>query len=170
MSTEIYYFSGTGNSFYVASELQKRLPDARLMPIVGFLDVGQTAATGFQVGVRKTLPISLECAWGLLTSTEGINVWIGEAPGLQMVKGQKYETLSGVSGMIRVVNPLQNLRITWKPVNWQKPSIVQVRVIPAGKDKTTISFHQENLPDQAARLYMRDHWQKVLDTIEKALV
>ena len=37
MSMEIYYFSGTGNSLYVARELQKRIPDARLMPIVGLL-------------------------------------------------------------------------------------------------------------------------------------
>jgi len=26
MTTEIYYFSGTGNSLYIARELQKRIP------------------------------------------------------------------------------------------------------------------------------------------------
>lgn len=35
MSTEIYYFSGTGNSLHVAKELQKRLPGAELVPILG---------------------------------------------------------------------------------------------------------------------------------------
>ncbi|MCQ6963336.1 EFR1 family ferrodoxin [Methanolobus chelungpuianus] len=46
MSTDIYYFSGTGNSLYVARELQKRLPDSRLVPIVGLLhkDVIETGA------------------------------------------------------------------------------------------------------------------------------
>ena len=34
MSTEIYYFSGTGNSLFIAKELQKRLPDSMLIPIV----------------------------------------------------------------------------------------------------------------------------------------
>jgi flavodoxin len=33
MRIEIYYFSGTGNSLHVARELQKRLPDAALVPI-----------------------------------------------------------------------------------------------------------------------------------------
>jgi flavodoxin len=28
MTTEIYYFSGTGNSLYVAKELQKLIPEA----------------------------------------------------------------------------------------------------------------------------------------------
>jgi ferredoxin len=37
MSTEIYYFSGTGNSLRVARELQKRLPETTLLPVVGLL-------------------------------------------------------------------------------------------------------------------------------------
>jgi flavodoxin len=34
---EIYYFSGTGNSLYVAKELQKRIPESNLIPIVSLL-------------------------------------------------------------------------------------------------------------------------------------
>lgn len=37
MSTEIYYFSGTGNSLHVAKELQKRIQDTKLRPIVNHL-------------------------------------------------------------------------------------------------------------------------------------
>lgn len=38
MSTEIYYFSGTGNSLHVAKELQKRIPKANIIPIVSLLN------------------------------------------------------------------------------------------------------------------------------------
>ena len=38
MSTEIYYFSGTGNSLHVARELQKRIPETKLIPIVSLLN------------------------------------------------------------------------------------------------------------------------------------
>lgn len=38
MATEIYYFSGSGNSLHVARELQRRLPDASLRPIVRCLE------------------------------------------------------------------------------------------------------------------------------------
>lgn len=38
MSTEIYYFSGTGNSFFVARGLQERIRGARLIPIASLLD------------------------------------------------------------------------------------------------------------------------------------
>jgi ferredoxin len=34
MSTEVYYFSGTGNSLFVARELQKLMPEVELIPIV----------------------------------------------------------------------------------------------------------------------------------------
>lgn len=38
MTTEIYYFSGAGNSLHVARELQKRIPETMLIPIVSLLD------------------------------------------------------------------------------------------------------------------------------------
>jgi|GEM_PF-6243705 len=33
--------------------------------------VGQTASVGFQVGVRRTLPITREQAWAYIVSSEG---------------------------------------------------------------------------------------------------
>lgn len=38
MSTDIYYFSGTGNSLHVARELQKRMPEVNLIPTISLLD------------------------------------------------------------------------------------------------------------------------------------
>ena len=35
---DIYYFSGTGNSLYIAKEIKKRIPDASLIPIVNLID------------------------------------------------------------------------------------------------------------------------------------
>jgi NAD-dependent dihydropyrimidine dehydrogenase PreA subunit/flavodoxin len=64
VSTEIYYFSGTGNSLHVAKELQKRIPDADLVPVVSLLgqDVIQTQAetVGFVFPIHLTmLPIPM---------------------------------------------------------------------------------------------------------------
>ena len=46
MNSEIYYFSGTGNSLYVTRELQKRIPESNLIPIVRLLgnDTVKTSA------------------------------------------------------------------------------------------------------------------------------
>lgn len=65
MKTEIYYFSGTGNSLFVAKELQKRIPDSTIIPIVRLLrqDIVQTEGTtvGFVFPVHAlTIPIAVK--------------------------------------------------------------------------------------------------------------
>lgn len=50
MSTEIYYFSGTGNSLHVAIELQKRLPGAKLIPILSLESQEWVTTRGETVG------------------------------------------------------------------------------------------------------------------------
>jgi NAD-dependent dihydropyrimidine dehydrogenase PreA subunit/flavodoxin len=44
MSTEIYYYSGTGNSLYTAKILQNVIPDSKLIPMISLLnkDIVQT--------------------------------------------------------------------------------------------------------------------------------
>lgn len=50
MSTEIFYFSGTGNSLHVAKELQRRLPEAKLIPILRLVDKESVTASAETVG------------------------------------------------------------------------------------------------------------------------
>lgn len=62
---EIYYFSGTGNSLYVARELQKRVPETDLIPVVSLLekDIIETSAetVGFVFPIhRMTIPIPVK--------------------------------------------------------------------------------------------------------------
>lgn len=40
--------------------------------------IGQTKTVGFQVGIRRTFPISQEKAWELVTSEDGLKLWLGK--------------------------------------------------------------------------------------------
>ena len=65
MSTEIYYFSGTGNSLFVAKELAKRMPDAVILPIVSYLSDETVVTQGKTVGFvfpchALTIPLAVE--------------------------------------------------------------------------------------------------------------
>ncbi|MCJ7790628.1 MAG: EFR1 family ferrodoxin, partial [Candidatus Atribacteria bacterium] len=57
---EIYYFSGTGNSLHLARELQKRIPETKLIPIVSLLKEevietkGETIGFVFPIYVSST--------------------------------------------------------------------------------------------------------------------
>ena len=62
MSTEIYYFSGTGNSLFVAKELQKRLPESVLIPMVSLMEGRSIQTKGKTIGLvfpvhALTIPI-----------------------------------------------------------------------------------------------------------------
>jgi NAD-dependent dihydropyrimidine dehydrogenase PreA subunit len=48
---EIYYFSGTGNSLHVAQEIQKRIPDTALIPILSLLNEEAIELKGDVIGL-----------------------------------------------------------------------------------------------------------------------
>jgi hypothetical protein len=40
--------------------------------------VGQTKDVGFQIGVRRTFPVSVNLAWDFLFSDKGLSFWLGK--------------------------------------------------------------------------------------------
>jgi ferredoxin len=64
MKTDIYYFSGTGNSLFVAKELKKRLVETEIIPIVRLLKSDHIKTNGESVGIvfpihALTIPIAV---------------------------------------------------------------------------------------------------------------
>jgi uncharacterized protein YndB with AHSA1/START domain len=127
--------------------------------------VGLTKDVGYEIGVRRTLPIDLKAAWKLITSEEAVSLWLGNPADIDFSKGAEYELSDSSQGEVRVFEPNSHLRITWQPQGWQHASLIQVRVMPA-KTGTTISFHQEHLPGSAEREQRRLHFEAVLDKLE----
>ena len=127
--------------------------------------IGQTKSVGFQVGVRRTFPISQEQAWALITTAEGVHAWLGEGTAVILEPGHKYHSKTG-TGEIRIVKPLEQLRLTWQKDGWSRRSTVQIRILPKESNKTTISFHQEHLSDQTVREEMKQYWENILDCIK----
>ena len=121
--------------------------------------VGQTAKSGFQIGVRKTLPFSPDEIWSALLSPEGTTIWLGGP--VEISEGASYALENGTTGTIRVYAPGSHVRLTWQPAGWTQASVVQVRVILA-KTGTTLSFHQEQLDGPARRAMMKERWDRVI--------
>jgi uncharacterized protein YndB with AHSA1/START domain len=127
--------------------------------------VGLTKDVGFQIGVRRTLPICQRDAWQLLTSQRGLSIWLGEVSKLNIAKGSKYQLPDGTEGEIRVYKQNSHLRITWHPPVWQRSSTIQLRVIPKG-DRTVVAFHQEHLPGVQEREERRVFFAGVIERLE----
>ena len=127
---------------------------------------GLTQNTGYQIGARRTINLPAAEAWELVTSIEGVNLWLGPTSDFSFKKGTRYELTDGSYGTIRVYTPGSHLRITWQPRGWARPSTIQVRVIPKG-NRSIIAFHQEHLPDAAEREERQEHFIRALDALEK---
>lgn len=130
--------------------------------------VGQTRDVGFQIGVRRTLSIRHEDAWRLLTSRKGVRLWLGNTSGLKFTKGAAYKLADGSFGEVRVFKPNSHLRITWQIAGRERPSTIQLRVIPKD-ERTVVAFHQENLPGSKEREKRRTHYSTVLDELERLI-
>lgn len=132
------------------------------------IPVGLTKDVGYQIGVRRTINFPINDVWRFLTSPKGVSIWLGPGTLPAMDVKMKYQLDDGATGEIRVHKHNSHIRLTWKPKNWTKPSTIQVRVIPS-EMRTTIAFHQENLPDSEQREKRRAFFKSAIDQIENAL-
>ena len=128
--------------------------------------VGLTKDAGYQIGARKTMPISLEDAWQRVISPRGLALWLGAGADLTFAKGETCRLVDGTRVIVRVFKPLSHLRFSWQPPGWERTSVIQVRVIPTGEEKTVIAFHQEHLPGPRERETRRAHFQSALSALE----
>jgi hypothetical protein len=60
------------------------------------------------------------------------------------------------------------VRPKWRRPEWEAPSTVQLRVLPA-RNRTTPAFHQVGLCGPARRVATTTHWDKVFERRSEAL-
>ncbi|HEY8484198.1 MAG TPA: SRPBCC domain-containing protein [Longimicrobiales bacterium] len=125
---------------------------------------GQTADTGFQIGVSRTIPLPAEEVWRRLTGPGGVRAWLGDAPALRFEPGEQYRLSDGTTGEIRVAVAGDRLRVTRRPDGWARAATIQIRLAPKG-EKTVVTFHEENLPSADEREARRAHYQAAFEAI-----
>jgi uncharacterized protein YndB with AHSA1/START domain len=131
-------------------------------------EVGRTKDVGWQIGVRRTVPYSVEEVWDLLVSPEGLAVWLAPGAQLSPTSGATVKTDDGGTGEVRSYRPHDRVRVVWQPAGRAHDSTVQVALLTAATG-TAIVFHEERLTGAEEREQRRVHWRRVLDRLEDAL-
>lgn len=126
--------------------------------------IGDTKTQGWEVGVRRTLPVSAEKAWKLLMTQPGLGYWLGTGVDAPFRKGDTFTTSEGTYGEIRSYNEGSLIRMRWQPQEWDFESTLQIRVTPA-KTGATISFHHERMRNGEPRAVMRQRWSEAIDKL-----
>ncbi|MBL5975260.1 MAG: SRPBCC domain-containing protein [Candidatus Leucobacter sulfamidivorax] len=127
---------------------------------------GLAKDAGWQMGVRRTLPLPPEPVWEFLLGA-GLPLWLGRTV-LGQEAGEAYATDAGVRGEVRSRTEGRRVRLTWQPPDWSHDTTLQLTVLPAATG-TTIAFHQDRLASAAERAEMLAHWTAVLDDIRAAI-
>lgn len=132
---------------------------------IGRRALGEVASGGFQIGVRRTLPVAPDEAWRRVTSAEGVASWLGE-PEQPLVweAGSAFRLRDGATGEVRVCRPGSHFRLQLHEPGAEKASVIQVRVTAAATG-ASVSFHQEQLPSAESRTARRAHFASALDTL-----
>lgn len=130
-------------------------------------EIGLTKDVGYVFGIRKTFHVTIESAWDVLFSDNGLRIWLGELDSELELK-KSYKTTDGIEGLVRVFKPYSHIRMNWKKRDWQNISTLQVRTI-GNNGKTTVSFHQEKLLDAAQREEMKNYWNQKMEILAAEL-
>jgi hypothetical protein len=132
--------------------------------------VGLTKDTGWQIGVRRTLAVNSQRLWDFMTSTKGIQLWLGPGEIFSFMEGVVYQLEDGTTGELRVIQTHSHWRITRRPPDptYDRPSTMQIRVIPKG-EKTILAFHEEHLPTEDQREARKVHYLGVVEHIRQEL-
>jgi hypothetical protein len=131
----------------------------------GLRKTGQVAGGGYQVGVTKTLDLTPEEAWKRFMGSKGLVDWLGQGAPKKLQEGQEFTLEDGAQVQVRVVKPGSHVRLFWQPPDWKKRSVLQVRLVERAGERTAVTFHHEDLPQQKSREEMRAHWKARLEAL-----
>ncbi len=128
---------------------------------------GQTADTGFQLGVQRTIPMNQKTLWRLLFSEAGLAIWLGKTKGISLEPGSTFETIDGTSGEIRRIKPGERIRLQLNGQPITHPITMQITLnCPRNTiSKTTLRFHAEKLHSEKERNTLRKHWNNLFDAL-----
>ena len=132
------------------------------------MPTGKTKDAGWEIGVSATLAHPIAEVWSLLTSASGISIWLGDGVPSVGAKGETYATAGGTTGEIRSHHPLNRIRLTMQPPDWDHETTVQLAVQSKG-ERTRLNLHQERLADSDERERQRAHWKRVAEALAAEL-
>ena len=124
--------------------------------------VGNTADAGWQIGVSATVDLPPAALWERLLGSD-LPRWLGHVDGGLPPVGATGRTADGGWFEVRAVRPREKVRLRWSPSgDPAAATVLQVSVRPASGGRSRVGFHQERLPDAAARADRREHWRAVV--------
>ena len=130
---------------------------------------GYSKTNGFSMTATRTIKISAPELWKILFSQQGLEIWLSPLSEFQAKPGQSFESSLGAFGEIRTIKKNRRLRMTWTEEEWDRPSVLQVTLVPRPKEKSILVIQHEKIPNGRVRDQMRTHWKQVLGRLNEVI-
>lgn len=133
--------------------------------------IGQTADTGWQLGIQRTIEVGLPQLWDYLLSPQGLEKWLGKVEDFKLKKGEKFKLMDGGVGEVRSVKEHERIRLTFTPSDRDAPVTMQLYLAnpSSNRDKTSLLFHFEKLASQQERQEFKQKYEKIFEAIKKSV-
>jgi uncharacterized protein YndB with AHSA1/START domain len=127
--------------------------------------VGQDARGKYTVTATKSLPLDVKAVWKQLLSPRGIEIWLRPLSPVRLAPKSSFETKDGYFGEIRTLAPNRKIRMSWQDPSWEKPTVLEVFLVPRPGKKSILAFSHTGIPDDKTREIIRARWRGAADRI-----
>lgn len=126
---------------------------------------GRNAKGLYSMTATKTFPINQKAMWELLTSPEGTRLWLKPMSEMVYLPKSPYEVEGGIFGEVRTLKAPMRMRLTWQDSDWEKPTVLQIYVIPRPGEKCLLALQQDGLTTAQLKEQMRGHWHDAMNAL-----
>lgn len=124
---------------------------------------GRNAKGLFSMTVTKSLLHDQKRVWTYLKSAAGIDVWLKPMSKLILAPKNSFEVEGGIFGEVRTLKAPSRVRLSWQEVDWQKPTYLQILIVPRPKQKCLLIFQHEGITTAAIKAALRNHWRTAVE-------
>lgn len=135
--------------------------------VIGKRVEGRNLKGEFSISVSRTFPLKRERLWHLLTSADGLALWLKPMSELEISPGVFFERQDGIFGQIRTLKTGERIRLVWQDGEMSKKSTVQLFLIARKNGKSVLALSHDGLVDGRLRAPLRAMWKQALDELIK---
>lgn len=131
---------------------------------------GQSLKGTYSATITKSVAINHKVAWKLISSQEGLQIWLKPMSPMVLKKGEAFEIEGGIFGEVRTLKAPERIRLSWRDLDWEKGTVVQFQIHKKKEDKCLLVIQHDGLKTARLKAEMRTHWRNVIEEIAEILL
>lgn len=126
---------------------------------------GQNYKGEYSATITKSVTMTQNALWKLLTSSKGISAWLKPMGKFSLKPKNSFEVPGEIFGDVRTVVSPKRIRLSWQDSDWEKKTYVEIHVVGRPNKTSMLVFSHDGLKTPAHKEKMRKHWRSAIDDL-----